>query len=288
MKGKLLEEVGVYLLKKGFTVKSLTRTCFDLVARSREKILLIKILEDANSVSSEYALQMTRVASYINAAAIIIAEKAGNRLKDYVVYSRHRICTLNMLTFKSCVAQKFPFVASTHAGLIARIIGNKLRERREKQGLSLAGLSKKMGVSVRMAAKYEKGISEITVQKALKLYDVFGAGVFDRIDIFSNMDNEITSEAKSVLARKYEELGFNASETNKVPFDIIAKREKEVILTEVGDKVNPQLHSLAKMIDADNLVIFKSKKPKDIPAVTKREFLEFEKAGELVKFLKEF
>ena len=42
------------------------------------------------------------------------------------------------------------------------------------------------------------------------------------------------------------------------------------------------------MIDADELVIFKKKKPKNIAAVTKEEFLEFEKADELIKFLKEF
>ena len=38
----------------------------------------------------------------------------------------------------------------------------------------------------------------------------------------------------------------------------------------------------------DNLVIFNKKKPKDVPAITKKEFLEFEKANQLIKFLKEF
>ena len=48
MKKNLLEKASVFLLKKGFTVKSLTRSCFDVLARNNERILLIKALEDAN------------------------------------------------------------------------------------------------------------------------------------------------------------------------------------------------------------------------------------------------
>jgi len=48
------------------------------------------------------------------------------------------------------------------------------------------------------------------------------------------------------------------------------------------------MQSLSELLDADNLVIFNKKKPKDIPAVTRKEFLEFEKSNQLIKFLKEF
>ena len=83
-------------------------------------------------------------------------------------------------------------------------------------------------------------------------------------------------------------MGFEASDAKKSPFDIIARKDNELILTEVGDKTRPDFSSLSKLLDADNLVIFKKKKPKDVPAVTKEEFLEFEKANQLIKFLKEF
>ena len=48
MKETLLDKVNIFLLKKGFTIKNLTRTCFDILARKGSQILLIKILEDAN------------------------------------------------------------------------------------------------------------------------------------------------------------------------------------------------------------------------------------------------
>ena len=62
----------------------------------------------------------------------------------------------------------------------------------------------------------------------------------------------------------------------------------ELIFTEVSDIVNPQMESLSKLLDADNLVIFNKKKPKNIPSMKKEEFMDFNKANELVRFLKEF
>lgn len=285
MKRNLLENVCIFLLTKGFTVKSLKRTCFDVLAR-KDKILLIKILEDANSVSEEFTREMERVSAYISASPIIVAEKAGTKLQDNVVYSRFGISTLNIATFKNCIENKMPFIKRDHAGLTASIIGAKLKQKIEENNISYGTLSKKLGVSKRMIQKYESG-ANITINKAFKLYDIFGHVVFDKIEVFS-VQQEREHDTNSDVTKKYTELGFEAAQTKKVPFDVIAKKEKEIILTEIGDKTNPAIKSLSKLIDADNLVIFKKKKPKDTPSMTKEEFFEFEKANELIKFLKEF
>jgi len=287
MKPSLIEKISIYLLKKGFTIKILKRTCFDIVARRETQILLIKILEDANSISKEYADQMLNISSYINGSSLIVAEKAGQKLQDNVVYMRFNIYTLNLNSFKGCIENKFPFIVKTQAGLTAHILGNKLREIRESEGLSLSEIARKVGVSKRMVQKYESGQSEVTVNKALRIYDIFGHKVFNKIDVFSEVKGQ-TQDKKSDITKKYSDLGFRASETKKVPFDVVAKKEKEIILTEIGDKTRPELKSLSRLIDADRLAIFNKKKPKDMPALTKEEFLEFEKAKELIKFLKEF
>jgi len=287
MKQTLLDRLNIFLLKKGFVIKNLTRTCFDILARKREQILLVKVLEDANSVSRQATEEMVAVASYINASPLIIAEKAGNRLEDNIVYSRFGIYTLNFSTFLNCVNNKFPFIKRSHAGLTVSVIGKKLREKREEMGYSLNALSKKIGVTSRMVIKYESENSEVTVNRAIKLYDLFGNNVFSEIDIFGRHQHP-ESRFETEVSKKYVELGFDATDTKKTPFDIIARKEDEIIFTEVSDKVNPQMESLSKLLDADNLVIFNKKKPKNIPSMTKKEFMDFEKANELVKFLKEF
>lgn len=287
MKQTLLDKVSIFLLKKEYTIKNLTRTCFDILARKGAQVLLIKILEDANSVSRQYTEEMIVVASYMNASPLIIAEKAGNRLDDNIVYSRFDIYTLNFGTFSNCISNRFPFIKRGKAGLTASVSGRKLKEKREELGYSLNSLSKKIGVTSRMVIKYENENSEVTINKAMKIYDLFGHQVFNEVDIFMQRGQR-GGRYETEFSKKYLELGFEAAEMKKTPFDIIARKGDELILTEVSDKVNPQMESLSKLLDADNLVIFQKKKPKNIPSMTKKEFMDFDKANELVRFLKEF
>ncbi len=287
MKRSLMEETGVMLLRHGFTVKSLTRNCFDLVARKETTILLIKVLEDANSITQEYAEAMKRLSSYIDAAPMIVAEKAGAYLEEGVVYLRFGVYTLNRETLGSSLDSQMPFMMSSKAGLTASVIGERLRQKREEEGYSPGELSRKVGVSKRMIGRYESGLSDVSLNKARNLYKEFGSGIFEKIDVFA-INRSSDSLKKSEIARKYGSLGFEAADTKKVPFDVVAKKEKEIIFTEVGDKTSPQLLPLQKLIEAKTLVIFSRKKPKEVPAITKEDFLEFESAQEILKFLKEF
>jgi len=289
MASTLFDELGMFLLKKGYMVKSLTSGCFDILARKGEQILLIKVLADANAISEEYASEMRKVADYLQASPLIVAEKAGRKLEDNVVYARLGIYALNLATFKNAVENQHPFIQSTKAGLVASIDSRKLRESRERQGISLAELSRKVGVSRQMIQRYEAKNAEITVMKASKMRDVFGNAIFRRVDIFSHpvQGGEGEESGKGTVALKYRKLGFRALQTRKTPFDVIAKKGKDIILTDVGDKVNPNITPVSRLLDADKLVIFRKKKPKDIPAMTQEEFLAYQEADELVKFLRE-
>ena len=205
---------------------------------------------------------------------------------NLTVYERFGICTLTPSIFKNCFENKSPFLRRSHAGPTASVIGEKLKQKRDELGYSLNELSRKVGVSRRMMSKYESGNSEASLKNANALYRLFGGSIFRKIDIFSPQGK--VADSLSEIPKKYNELGFESTETKKAPFDIIAKKGKEIILTEVSDKVNPQMQPLSKLLDADNLVIFRKKKPKNIPSMTKKEFMEFDEANELVKFLKEF
>src|SRR3989338_9172265 len=144
MKQSLLEQASIYLLKKGFTLKSLTRTAFDILARKDEVILLIKILQDANAVSEQYSSEMNRISSYVGGSPLIIAEKAGDKLQENIVYSRFGIYTLNFNTFRNSIDNKFPFVKRDHSGIKAQVIGDRLREVRERKRISLSDIARKL------------------------------------------------------------------------------------------------------------------------------------------------
>jgi len=285
MKKNLIDETSLMLLKEGFTVKNV-RSCFDLFARKEEKIMLIKLIQDANSLKQESIEEMKRIAGCIDATPLIITEKSGNELEDNVVYSRFGAYTLNKITFRNSLKQKLPFVKSGRAGLTVNVHGKNLRNIREDYEMSLNDVSRKIGVSKRMIINYENSNSEMDVRKAWKLYDLFGKEVFNKIDIFSHME-DILYRCASDVGKKYFELGFNAVETRRSVFDIIAKKEKDLILTSVGDKFNKELSSLSRLLDAESLIVFERKKPKlEIPKIAKEEFLELETEKELIEIIK--
>ncbi len=285
MRNDLIEEIGVELLKRGYTVKYL-KASFDVLARKNSQILLIKALSDANAIEQVNADEMKRISALIRAAPAIVAEKAGSALDDNVVYSRFGVYTLNMATFRNALDNRMPFVKRNKAGLTAVIVGQKLKEKREEKGYSLIRLSRSLGVSRSMIVKYETEKSEISINKALLLHKALGDKIFDRIDVLSSPEEE-TECGQGILMQKYNSLGFRAAEARNSPFDIIAKKDGEIVLTDI-DREKPEFRSLTQMLDAINLVIFSRKKPEGIPALTRKQFLEFQDSHELIKFLKEF
>ncbi|MBI3033566.1 hypothetical protein HYY72_00205 [Candidatus Woesearchaeota archaeon] len=289
MKGQLADRLGIILLKSGFAVKCLPRRWFDIVARRGDSILIIKVLNDANSISFELAREMSRIASLISAAPLIIAEKAGSFLDDGVVYLRFGVRTISIRTFEDCINNRLPFVTSNQSGLTASIDARRLAEEMAAQGYSLTYLSGRVGVSKQMIARYRVEKSEISIKKAHMMQRIFGDRIFERVDIFSSGE-ETPLEKQSVEALKYESLGFKAVDAKKAPFDIVAKKGREIIFTDVGDNPHPELESITRLIDAEKLVIFDRKKPSDrsIPNISREEFLDLDTANELIKFLREF
>lgn len=285
---ELIEQVCIVLLRERYTVKSLARSCFDIVARQGGRIILVKAVEDANTLSKEVVGEMVKVADYLSAVPFIVSEKAGFELERNVVYARHGVYTLNLETFENSVRNRMPFIKSSRAGTTVQLDADSLRQKREELGLSLNELADRIGVSRKMIQKYERGGAEITLMKAARMYDTLGNSVFKRIDMFSRQKRpQVTTCSGSEVTKKYTDLGYRSEDMTRSPFDIIAKRHKEVILTSVGDKVNPHTAKVSELLDADRLMLYRKKKPKDVPSMKKKEFLELEKAKELIKILKE-
>jgi len=170
--------------------------------------------------------------------------------------------------------------------IIKWLSGQKVRAKRDEMELSRLELSRRLGVSPRMLDRYESD-SEVTLQRGFRIHEVLGEEVFLPVELFDiPLDY---AQPQDEISLKYSELGFRVQEFRKAPFDVIARQDRELIFTEMG-KVHPEMQSLSRLLDADNLVIFDERAPKDkdLPSMRKEEFLELQEARELVKFLREF
>ncbi len=286
MKESLQDKVSISLLKAGYSIKQM-KGCCDVIARKNETILLVKVLEDTNSMTKEHAEEMKKIASMIQASPLIIAEKGGHTLEDNVVYARLGMHAINLPTLLNALHQHIPFIKSNRSGLTVEIKGKTLQQKREEENISLHALSRKMGVSSRMIVKYENESAEISFERALKVYELFGADVFTPINLFSFPTDTMIYTVSSDVGKKFNGMGFSTLETRKLPIDLIAKKESELIITGIGDHVPLDIMNISTLIDADKLIIFNKKKPKEQPAISKEEFFDLKDAHELIKFLRE-
>ncbi|MEK6840070.1 MAG: hypothetical protein AABX72_03945, partial [Nanoarchaeota archaeon] len=149
------DQVLLTLIQENFIVKALTGCC-DIVARKDDRILLIKILEDANAMTAESATELLKTAAAIHATPLMISEKATTKLKDYVVYNRYQILTINNTTFQASLHDAPLFMISKKSGIMAQLHGEKVKECREKEDISLGKLSMQLGISKRMLTRYEQ------------------------------------------------------------------------------------------------------------------------------------
>ena len=87
MKKSLIDQLSIFLLKQGYTVKVMPSGAFDILAR-KDHIILIKALSDANSITKQAVDDMKKIAGLLDGSPLLVAEKAGPILQDNVVYSR--------------------------------------------------------------------------------------------------------------------------------------------------------------------------------------------------------
>ena len=284
MKKQVQEHVIEMLVKQGYAVKSI-HCCFDILARKQGRIILMKILEDRNAMTATDAEEMKGIASVLYASPIVIAEKAGSKLQDNVVYQSFGIPVITAATFDACMQEQFPVVQATPSGMVVQMNMERLQAIMDSQEYSPGILSRKIGISAKMFAKYRQG-STISLQRAFRLHALLGSSVFQHFDIFQAAESP--GKCSQYAAQKFLHLGFHATEAEKAPCDILARKEEEIILTTIGDTLDKNLQSVSQLLNADDLVIFNKRKPRELPALTKEEFLEFRKADELIKFVKEF
>jgi putative transcriptional regulator len=231
------------LSKAGYIVTDLVETkprCFDIVARKDDIILLLKVLYNIDSLKPEMAREMKVIAKLLKASPIVIGEKYKNDyLERGVVYNRHGLPVVNTATFYDFIVEGiYPFVYSAPGGYFVRIDSAKVREMREKLGLSLGDLANLLGVSRRTVKKYEEDV-DATIETALKLEEILGGGVVKAIDILNFVQDEeigvkydFSGKERDIL-EQLECIGVKVYPIRHAPFDVVSQAEDEKILTGV-------------------------------------------------------
>ncbi len=290
----IVEAVVRILRKAGYMVTDLVETkprCFDIVARKGDTVLLLKVLYNIDSLKPEMAREMKVVAKLLKASPIVIGERFKfDYLERGVVYNRHGLPVVNTATFYDFIVEGIaPMVYSAPGGYYVKLDSEKIREMREKLGISLGEMAKMLGVSRRTVKKYEEGI-DTTVETALKIEEILGTYVIKAIDILNFVRDEEIKEEEGETAFKGEEaeiveqlkyIGVKVYPIRHAPFDIVSKADDEKILTGVRqvkeiDKRATILGRISEVLSTKAAYIVERKVKTDVSSVVfvMREELE--------------
>jgi len=308
----VVESVLRILSKAGFDVTDLIETkprCFDVVARKGNVVLLIKVLYNADSLKSEMAYDMKLVAKLLGASSLVVGERfKSDYLERGVVYNRYGLPVINTATFYDFIIEGIhPVIYSAPGGYYVKLNKEKIKEARERKGLTLGMLARKLGVSRRVIKKYEGG-ADASLENAAKLEELLGEYIVKEIDLLNFTELDEVKEIKpddlnkneAEIVEQLKNIGLNVYAVKHAPFDIVSKilerkNEGEAILAGVRqvreiEKRAAVIGKVSEVVSAKAAYIVERKIKKDVSSVVfllKEELTCVSSPKDLVSLIKE-
>ncbi len=307
---RLTQELISQLDEAGFSLSSqcdVRPSCFDLVARKGEQLLLVKVLSNIDALTKEDADALQLVAHFFNATPLIVGHKTRKgKLDSGVVYKRHGVSTIAPRSFQSMIVEKrMPKEFAQRGGRLVAINGAKLREARLEQQMSTGDLADCIQVSARAVLAYEKDEMDVSIDIAERLEKVLETDLMIPIDLLQEraeiptMQHGAPTDVLEVRVNEFfARLGMKVLWTDRAPFHVAAKEDDAPLISGIGSlkswslkKRMEILKSVSKVTEADAVIIVEEGQSDenvvDLPVIRQLELDDIDKPRELKKIIEE-
>jgi len=310
---QLTKEVITHLEDAGFMLSSecdVRPSCFDLVARRGEQLILVKVLTNIDALTGEDAMALQMVAHFFNATPLVVGTKTRRgELDSGVVYKRYGVSTIAPPSFQSMIAEeRLPREFIQRGGRFVAIDGSKLREARLIQQMTTEELAECVQVSARAILAYEKDEMDVSTDVAEGLEKVLETDLMIPIDVLREKpkDNAIRKldkpqeipDLEKRVNEFFERLGMTVLWTDRAPFHVAAKEKGPPLISGVGSitsltlkKRMGLLKSVSRVTESSAVIIVEEGKVdesvSDLPVIRQLELDGIEKPRELKKIINE-
>lgn len=278
---------------------SIVRSCFDILARKNDIILLIKILVNIDGLTNRSALELKNVAAVMSGIPLLIADHMKNsKLSSNVIYTRYYIHAINLNTLVEILNERMPPIYSIRGNYCVRIDSKLLSDIRKKLDMTQEELASQLGVSKQSIHRYESSGS-ISLDIAEKLMEFLREDIVVPNEIFDSeinyLEDEISTfmtDLKRTVLQEFKKIGLETSLTN-APFDILAREREhhEKILTVVSDdheglkrKVEI-IKDISEITGGYKICISNRTQDLDILVIKPKELSEIKGTRELIEML---
>jgi len=261
--------------------------CFDLIAKQKNVLILVKLLENIDSLREDQAFELRKLSSMLAGLPLLIGRniRSSSELEDGVIYSRYEIPAISKETLRNLLVHHLPPLIYAHrGGLRIKIDGELLKEKRLEKNLSLSDLASEVGVSKRAIYEYERGGIDVSLDTAMMLEEYLDEPLTIALNLFENMKrigsvtlpasykNQPKSDLEKEVKKHFDSIGFKDQLwTRKIPFRVLARPElsdeelqkfkstitgisEQISRKELVEKIEVT-YSISKIAKADPLVV---------------------------------
>lgn len=275
----LTKEVEDILEKGGFEY-CLYDGCFDIAAQ-RDFTFFLKILNNVDSFQETQATNLKIISRDFSAAiAVIGTDTRRERLKDNIIYERFDVPTFTAGTLENMLVNDlFPLLYRARGGLFADINPEKLRQNREKAGLTQAQLAEMIGVSKKNVYEHEHARKKALLEVVEKIEKTIGS-VSDAAVLnfhYPDAKNIPKDVFEKMVFSDLNRIGFSADFVYQTPFNIVAKSENILLMSkadENGRRVRKGIEHVSRiseLTEVPAVAVTKEEIDLDIPTVSERE-----------------
>ena len=164
----LIQEVTSTLEKSGFDLSSqcdVRPSCFDLVARKGEQLILVKVLANIDALTRDDAISLQTIAHFFNATPLIVGKKTRRGILDGgVVYKRYGVSSIAPTSLGQIIEeQRMPREFIQRGGRFVAIDGAKLKNVRLTHKMTQEELAERIGTKQSNVSRIENGNSDPSI-----------------------------------------------------------------------------------------------------------------------------
>ncbi|MBC7081714.1 MAG: transcriptional regulator [Thermoplasmatales archaeon] len=297
MKEEIIRSTQMLLTRAGFYCSQICKirpSSFDFIARRDNLLLIIKILNNIDSISEDSAKEMISVARFLGALPIIVGDRTCSTfLEDDIVYFRYGVPILTIKTLENYVRGRPPVVCAAPGGFYVNIDGEVFSRLKREKGLSIGQLARIAGVSRKTIQMYEKG-ERASVDVAERLASYIGYDFIKPITLFEEVEKEEieTKEIKNEMLKLMEEIGAFIFPTYRSPFHAVSKLLDEIFIVGINDRRIFErariISNISKVTERRSVILAEKSNVKiieGVPIIEKDELRRVREPEELIGLL---
>ena len=300
--------LGVALTDAGFDVSQICcsrQSCFDFIAKKAERVALVKVHSEVDSLSVQDWRELKVIAERVSAASLVVSQRTHEHmLEDDTVYMRYSVFVVTAKTLRNvAVETAFPLIYAGPGGYSVEVDGELVEKRRKKLGLSVGQLAELIKVSRRTLYGYERCMAKASVGSAYNLAKALGVPVAKPIDVLRPAEKQRQCllrrskravEEQLMLRKVFRNFACcDVTHVHRAPFDFVVNvpDERLVILGAVAadgerllDERVEEILSICRVIGAYPVLVTERAKTsaKDIFCVGLDELTKVHSPEELV------